>query len=82
MRCWKCDRPINYGSECDECATGGLKYSFPQFKESKEIWVSIDWRKVKTIEDIKYILSCINIKVKKDNKDPIYIKLKGYLIDD
>lgn len=80
MTCWKCGKSINFGSECDECSIGSNKYiSANKYQQSKDKWVSIDWEKVKNIEDVKLILSCINIKVKKDDKDVIYIKLKEYL---
>lgn len=87
MTCWRCGKSISFGSECDECLAESNKFipanESPNYKPrpKNEKWVSIDWSKVKTVEDIKWILSCINIKVRKDDKDPLYIKLKGYLLE-
>lgn len=77
MLCWKCSKEIPFGVECDECQTGGVR--FIRGQELKGEWLEIDWTKIVSFEDLKVIFSVLHIKIKKDEKDLVYQRMKKYL---
>lgn len=67
-RCWKCGRNVEFGSECRYCVAEDM------IGQKHEI----DWSKVKSLEDMKIIMSAIMI-VTVEEGSPSFEKLKRFL---
>lgn len=75
--CWKCGNEINseeFGTshECSSCKSGSKNKQNPL-----KNYRPIDWEKVQSVEDLKLILSSIDLRV--DLNTPVGKRLKKYL---
>src|SRR5947207_14459444 len=59
MKCWKCGQDSGENVECERCLNINVTYTHAPPGNA----IPIDWNKVRTIEDVKIILSVFGLSV-------------------
>lgn len=57
MNCWKCGEPTEHGApECGVCESGFKFRALDDDEDEKLEWLEIDWSKITTFEELKFVL--------------------------